>query len=85
MNSISFTVISYFNEKPEEKTSISLIPKSHKKSFRISINNILRIIHWKSKGKKFFIWYKKFNRKINFFKNRTRKWRLCNILCCVIS
>lgn len=48
-----FTVISYFNEKPEEKTSISLIPKSHKKSFRISINNILRIIHWKSKGKKF--------------------------------
>ncbi len=59
-----FSVISYFNESFDEKTSISLIPKSHKKNYRNSINNILRIVHWKTKGKKYLFKLRKLIEKI---------------------
>lgn len=48
-----FTAITYVS--PENKGgTLNIIPKSHKKKFRFSIKNLLRIFHWKTKNKKFF-------------------------------
>lgn len=51
-----YTIITYVSPN-NLGGKINVIPGSHKKSFRTSIRNILRIFHWKTKGVKsvFFV------------------------------
>ena len=52
-----FTVMTYVNH--DANNIISVIPKTHKPKYRLTLNNILRIFHWKTKNKK----------KISFLRN----------------
>tara|TARA_B100001248_G_C27386024_1_gene459735 strand:+ start:1515 stop:2324 length:810 start_codon:yes stop_codon:yes gene_type:complete len=57
-----FTVMTYLNRDIEN--TISLIPRTHKIEYKKSINNILRIIHWKTKNNKKVFYFRKFIEKI---------------------
>ncbi len=45
-----FTVMTYVNH--DTNNIISLIPKSHKQEYRLTLNNFMRIFHWRTKNKK---------------------------------
>lgn len=45
-----FTVMTYLNKDIDN--TVSLIPKSHRVEYKRTLNNILRILHWKTKNKK---------------------------------
>jgi len=57
-----FTVMTYLNRDLDN--TISLIPRTHKIEYKKTINNILRIIHWKTKNKKNLNYLRKFIEKI---------------------
>jgi hypothetical protein len=54
-----FTIIIYLSDSASTSTSLSVIPKSHKFTFKKSINNFLRIIHLKLKKMNKFLFIKK--------------------------
>ena len=47
-----FTIIIYLSDSLTTSTSLSVIPKSHKFSFKKSLSNLLRIIHLRLKKNK---------------------------------
>ena len=52
-----FSAITYVSPNNEGGT-LNVIPKSHKKNFRYSFLNFLRLIHWRTKNKKNFYFFR---------------------------
>lgn len=52
-----FTVMTYLNKDMDN--TISLIPKSHRVEYKTTLNNILRILHWKTRSKKNVLFIRK--------------------------
>ena len=52
-----FSAITYVSPN-NEGGILNIIPKSHKKNFRYSFFNFLRLIHWKTKNKKNFYFFR---------------------------
>lgn len=59
-----FTIIIYLSDSLTTSTSLSVIPKSHKFSFKKSLSNLLRIIHLRLKKKNKLQFIKKIIEKI---------------------